>query len=93
MNKLRSISGAILQSKVSISSTATLITSSLANSRTRLLHNNGSVTIYLGDATVTTTDGYLLAAGEEKAFDIESGVAMYGIVETGTCELRILEGA
>lgn len=60
--------------------------------RALVVHNNGVAPIYLGDATVTTSNGLPLAAGEKIAFDIQNNpnVVVYA-VSGGSIDVRILE--
>jgi len=87
------IAGRIVQSKTTVSTTATAIPSTAAVGRnTMLVKNNGSNTVYLGDSSVTAANGYPLEAGEEKAFDLDDKVVLYGITDSSTSEVRCLEG-
>ena len=83
-----------LATKVTIANTATAIpATNLAGRRSIVLSNEGSNTIYLGGSGVTVAQGYKLNSGDEKPFDVGDDIILYGIVATGTEELRILEGA
>lgn len=53
--------------------------------------NVGSVTVYVGGPGVTTAAGYPVAAGEAVSMDVGKGDEVYGIVGSGTCEVRVLE--
>lgn len=53
--------------------------------------NVGAVTVYVGGSGVTTAAGYPLAAGEAISLDVGKTDEVYGIVATGTCEVRVLE--
>jgi len=89
-----SIQGTIKPSATTVTTTAAAIpASALEGRRTLLMKNNGAVIVYLGDSTVTIANGYPLEPAEEKAFDIEGKLAIYGITEADDCEVRILEGA
>lgn len=78
---------------VSVGSTATLILAANADRERALIVNNGSQTIYLGkDNTVTTANGLPLAAGASLEDDRTSD-AWYGIVASGTADVRVLEVA
>jgi hypothetical protein len=56
------------------------------------VYNNGASTVYLGGASVTTSSGFPLAAGASFAVDLkENGDVLYGIVASGTVEVRTLE--
>lgn len=81
-----SISGA----SVSVAATATLIAAANVNRRSLLIRNVGSVDVYLGPSGVTTSNGQKLAAGETLE-DSATVAAWYGIVATGTCEVRTTE--
>lgn len=83
----------IKPSAVSVATSATKIPTTALTGRTSIaVKNNGSNTIYLGDSTVTTTNGYPLAAGAEISLDLSADVDLYGRVASGTENARILEG-
>ena len=87
------IAGKIVQSTTTVTTTATAIPATSAVGRKALMIiNNGSNTVYLGASSVTTSNGYPLNAGDEKAFDIDELVVLYGITGTGTSDVRSLEG-
>lgn len=55
------------------------------------VRNNGSATVYLGGQGVTVAQGYPLAAGAELGMDLENNHGeLYGIVATGTVEVRVI---
>lgn len=58
------------------------------------LYNNGSVTVYIGlAATVTAATGFPLAAGSSMSFQLDGpGDTVFGIVASGTADVRVLEG-
>ena len=64
---------------VSVSSVATIVLSSDITRINSLIYNNSSVDIYIGAATVTTSDGYLLAAG--KSYEYRDPDQIYAIHE------------
>jgi len=83
----------ISQNTTTVTTTATAIPSSnLDYRKTILIKNIGSNTVYLGDSSVTTADGYPLEAGEEKSFDIGTDCTLYGITGSSTSEVRTIEG-
>lgn len=55
------------------------------------LYNNGSVTVYLGRSDVTTANGMPLAAGAYWSESLDSVSGLFGIVASGTCEVRVRE--
>ena len=87
------IAGRIVPTATTISATATAIPANAANGRKSImLHNAGSNTIYLGHATVTTSNGLPLEPSEKLAIDLDKEVVIYGIVATSTENIRSLEG-
>ena len=88
------ISGSVLPTAVTVTTTATAIpATALAGRRAMMVRNNGSVTVYLGDSTVTSTNGFPLSPGEEKSYELGPPVTLYGITASGTADVRVLEGA
>ena len=88
------ISGVILASTTSVTTTATAIpATALSGRRSMVIHNNGTVTVFLGSSAVTTSNGLPLAAAEKQGLDLDDGVVLYGIVASGTADVRTLEGA
>lgn len=84
----------IRSSTVSIGTTATAVpTTALPGRNSMAIKNIGAATVYIGDDTVTTVNGYELEAGDSLPIDIGENVTVYGIVASGTVEVRILEGA
>lgn len=78
---------------VSVATTATSIVSSDAQRKSLTMKNNGSTTIYLGnDGSVTTSNGYPLEPGKEMFLEYaKSREAWYGIVSSGTVDLRYVD--
>lgn len=72
--------------QVSVGETATVIVASDATEHRRVwVHDpTGGASVFVGDSTVTTSNGFELEAGESQSFDIEPGEALYGIVASGT---------
>lgn len=60
--------------------------------RALVISNNGGNTIFIGDSSVTTSNGLPLAAGEKIAFDIQNNpnVVVYAVAGSDT-DVRILE--
>lgn len=81
---------------VTVTTTATRLdtideTDSVAGSAWSV-YNNGSATIYIGGSDVTTANGTPVAAGEHYAADLGTvAEAVYGIVASGTVEVRVFE--
>lgn len=75
---------------VSVGNTATSIKATNASRKAMIMKNNGAQSIFIGPAnTVTTANGYELAAG--KSIYIRDTTALYGIVASSTCDLRYME--
>lgn len=88
------ITGTITPNSVTVSTGATLLPATALSDRIGIiLHNLGSNTVYLGNAAVTSANGLPLESGEKLALDIGNTALLYGIVSTGTSEVRILEGS
>jgi len=88
-----------IQKAVSVGTGATLLTA-VNNTRTRLaIFNNGSAAIFIGDATVTTANGFPVPAGQSFSVsandmgpaDLLFGGAWYAIVAASTNDVRVLE--
>jgi hypothetical protein len=76
---------------VAPTSTALLALAANTSRLNAVLYNNGVQTIYLGvDNTVTTSTGQPLAPGCA-LYDSDSSDAWYGIVASGTGDLRVTE--
>lgn len=55
-------------------------------------HNGSAVTVSIGGSGVTTATGTPVAANSwSPGIDLHGGDALYGIVATGTAEVRVLE--
>lgn len=49
-----------------------------------------AATLYIGDATVTSSTGWPVAAGQSLALDLNYGEIVYGVLETGTGTAYVL---
>lgn len=75
---------------VSVGTSATPIIASNAARKALYIVNNGTVPVYLGNSGVATTTGLpLLAAGS--VTDVVTTDAWYGIVASGTADVRVVE--
>jgi hypothetical protein len=89
-----SVSIGVLSQAVTVGTTATALPADpLEYRRALVVHNNSSVTVFLGDSTVTTGAGFPLLAGEKIAFDIQNNpnVVVYAVVAAATADVRIME--
>ena len=80
---------------VSVGTTATRLDTASETDNVRgssvAIYNNGASTVYVGPSDVATADGYPLAAGEHLSVDVDDADGIYGIVASGTVEVRVLE--
>jgi hypothetical protein len=86
---------------VSVGTTATPLAAARTGRTKIAFANNGGTTLYVGDANVTTATGLPVAAGQtlfwESIYSVFESVvtdqdAWYGVVASGTCDVRVLEG-
>ena len=90
---LRIISGRLIPSTITIGGTAAKIPTTAATGRiTLLITNNGGATLYIGDSTVTTTNGTPIEIGEKFPLDLDAKVDLYGVTAGVSVDVRILEG-
>lgn len=81
----------VLSGAVSVGTSATALpASALSGRRVLWVYNNGSSTIYLGSAAVTTASGFPLLPNQSASFEV-GALALYGRVASGTVEARVME--
>jgi hypothetical protein len=73
---------------VSVATSATLITPKDSARRSVVIYNNGSADVFLGGSGVTTATGLVLDPGGSFTDDVSIS-AWYGIVASGTVEVRV----
>jgi len=86
-------------SAVSVGASATLIAAANPARVRIIIQNNGTGAIYIGDASVTTANGFPVAAGtsfsdraiSEGPPDLNFSQAWYGIAG-GATDVRVIEG-
>lgn len=76
-------------SPVTVTDLPTLLATANPSRGAILLQNVGSVDVYLGDVNVTTGTGLQLAAGQTYSDD-RTTQAWYGVVASGTSDVRVL---
>jgi hypothetical protein len=78
---------------VTVTTTPTALpTTPLENRRALIVYNNSSSTIYLGGSSVTASNGLPLEASSySPPFDAGAKMTLYGIVNSGTANVRVLE--
>jgi hypothetical protein len=83
----------MISTSITVGTTPTLLVAAEPGFRHIYLHVEGNSPVYVGGATVTTATG---TATEKHTtpvpFVLRSGDSLYGIVTTGTVDIRVLEG-
>lgn len=83
-------------SQLTIGTTPTIIIPSALSDRSGVVvknNNTGGERLYLGftAAQASTSIGYPIGPQEALALDVDSGVELYGVADSGTIDIRILE--
>lgn len=79
------------QRAITITTTPTLICSADPANRPVYLQIIGTKTVFLGDSTVTVANGFpILKHGSPIVGALGPGQALYGVVETGSEDLRVM---
>jgi len=76
--------------QVTVTTTATLLVAANIMDQTVWLHNLGGGPVYLGDANVTTSNGYKLDNGDKMQVPVGDHEGLYGIAASGTHTMAIL---
>jgi hypothetical protein len=85
-------SSAILGSATSVTTTATALpTTALAQRKKMIVQNLGNKEMFIGSAAVTTSTGARIAAGSNVELELGPSITLYGIVNAGTVDVRVLE--
>ena len=78
-------------SQATITTTVGLVLAANADRRYFSVFNNGGVAVYVGfDTSVTTSTGFVIPIGGAIGYSFYYG-SIFGIVSTGSCDLRIIE--
>lgn len=84
----------IASSAPSITTTAAaLVASALSGRRRMLIQNLGTQAIFVGGASVTSSNGIRIPAGANVELELGAAVSLYGVTSAGTADVRILEMA
>jgi hypothetical protein len=88
---------ALSHQRITVASTATLLSSSYAgrDGQTLLIQNPAnSAILYLGASDVTTTSyGYALPANSDMSISLQNGESLYGVVASSSTVNIIRQGA
>ena len=77
--------------QIVVGTTATLLVAANIMDQTVLLHNLGGGAVYLGDANVTTSNGYKLDNGDKLQVPVGDHEGLYGIAASGTHTIAVLK--
>lgn len=81
----------MISTTITVGTTPTLLMAGATGTRTIYLHVVGNTAIYIGGATVTTTAG--LATEKHTSpipIVLRDGDSLYGIVASGTADMRVM---
>ena len=79
---------------VSVTDTATKLPSvPLSKRMSVIVFNNGSVPVYIGLSDVSVSTGFPIYPRSSIHLSMEEELDIYGIVSTGSADVRVLEGA
>lgn len=81
--------GLLAHNAITVANTATQIVAENTGRITVRIANTGNATVYLGGSDVTTANGFPLATNT--SIELATTAAIYGIVATGTINVRFLE--
>lgn len=56
------------------------------------IYNYGTVPLLIGDSTITTSTGWEVLPKSSETFYMEDSITLYGIVASGSADVRIQEG-
>ena len=86
-------SGAVLSTAVTVGTSATAVPASpLSGRKAVVIHKNGAAIVYLGGASVNTSNGFPIPAGATgMAISLDSSVTLYCISGSAGQDVRVLE--
>jgi hypothetical protein len=81
----------MISATITVATTPTLLMAGATGTRTLYLHVIGNTIVYLGGATVTTDAGTAVEKHTSPfAVTLRDGDTLYGIVQSGTADVRVL---
>lgn len=85
-----SLAGTMTNGNITVTTSATLIKATNTSRKSILIRNNGSSTLFIGgNNSVATSTGYQVTVGQSiYLYDTDE---IYGIVASGTLDVRYLE--
>lgn len=89
------IGTALKPSSVTVGTSSVKLPTTPLSGRTSIIIRNwsGGNTVYIGDSTVSTSNGFPLRPNEYDTFTIEDGIDIYAVASGAGSDIRILEGA
>lgn len=86
--------GTAAVSRVTVATTATLIYTApnTPQGARVLIRNPSAVSVYLGPATVATTTGFEVAAGDAVSVALYPNETIYGVVAAATQVVHVMDG-
>ena len=76
--------------QISVGTTATLLVAANIMDQTVQLHNLGGGAVYLGNASVTTSNGYKMDNTDKLQIPLGDNEALYAITASGTHTVAVL---
>lgn len=92
---INGLRGPILSTQLEVGASAALLpNTALANRRSIILYNGGNNILYIGNSSVTSSNGFPIAAGQySPSIDLSDKVDLYGISGGGTLDIRVFESS
>lgn len=85
--------GAVVQTqRITVGTSATLIWTAPAGSGRILIRNPSTVSVYVGNSTVTTATGFEIVAGDAVGIMLANRDTIYGVVAAATQVVYTLQG-
>lgn len=82
---------AIQASSITATTTPQVLVSALANRQVVKVQNIGSKTLFVGHSSVTASNGWRISAGAYMDIELGPSVAIYGLTDSSTTDVRILQ--
>jgi hypothetical protein len=77
--------------QVTVGVTATVLVAANIADQTAYLHNLGGGAVYIGDANVTTANGYKLDNGDKLTLSVGDHEGLYAVTASGTHVVGVLK--
>ncbi len=77
--------------QVTVGVTATVLVAANIADQTAYLHNLGGGAVYLGDANVTTANGYKMDNGDKLTLLVGDHEGLYAVTASGTNVIGVLK--